>query len=345
VRRLLLLLVVAALAFVVTGAEGARSTGLSGYAFGARGQAPNLALRAGQAPAGFTGGPVTAGTGEIVNVYVEDALIAAEPTTAQTWADFLVSLLHGPELSTVTLYIAMLDRIRQVCGQGALGCYGNGQLAGLGQDTGSVSARSVVTHEYGHHVANSRKNDPWRAVDYGTKRWASYLNVCARAQGGQLFPGDESRNYELNPGEVFAEAYRLLNERRAGLAESAWQVVDQSLYPDQAALDLLAQDVASPWEANTTTSYRATLGSRASGRGFRLSTPLDGSLTATLRVPAKAKLLLRIVDPATGNVLATSSSSLRVQSLPASVCGQRTMQVQVKRISGAGTFTLSVSQP
>ncbi len=101
----------------------------------------------------------------------------------------------------------------------------------------------MITHEYGHHIAASRDNDPWPAVEWGTKRWASYLNVCRRSQAGQLFPGDEGDRYALNPGEAYAEDYRVLNERREGLPESAWTIVDQSLYPDQTALDLLAQDV------------------------------------------------------------------------------------------------------
>ena len=344
-RRAILVLVAAALALAGAGIAGTRTDATPGYAYGTRGHAPNLAVRAGQVPAGFTGGAVTASDGESVNVYVEDPLLTADPNAVQHWADTLVSLLHGPEISTVTIYMATLDRIRQLCGEGALGCYGNGRIAALGQDLDTVRAQSVLMHEYGHHIANSQVNDPWKAVDFGTKRWATYLNVCSRSQNGQLFPGDESRFYQLNPGEVFAEDYRVLNERRAGLPESAWQVVDETLYPDQTALDLLSQDVAQPWAGNTTTSYSVAIGPRASGRGFRISTPLDGSFVATLTVPAKAKLALRIADPATGKILASASSGLRVQSIPISVCGQRTLQVQVKRVSGSGTFTLAVSQP
>jgi hypothetical protein len=345
VRRVLLALLVVALLPALAGAASARPAEVAGYGYGAGAQAPDVVHRAGQAPTGFTGGAVTASTGETVNLFVDDALAAADPNALQSWAEFMVGLLHGPEISTVTVYLTSLDRVREMCGRGALGCYGRGRIVALGQDVGGVSAKSVLTHEYGHHVASNRANDPWRAVDYGTKRWASYLNVCSRAQSGQLHPGNEGSYYELNPGEAFAEVYRLLNERRAGLPETAWQVVDQSLYPDQTSLDLLAQDVTSPWQANTSTSFRGTMTARATGRGFRVSTPLDGSFVATLTVPPKAKLLLRVVDPANGNVLATSSSGLRVQSVPVSVCGHRTLQLQVKRISGSGTFTLAVSQP
>jgi hypothetical protein len=344
VRRVLAVLVAAICAALAgAGAGGARTPAAAGYAYGARGHAPQLAARAGQAPAGFTGGPVTAADGETVTVYVEDALLAADPNAGQRWADVLAGLLHGPELGALTVYIATLDRVREVCGVGALGCYGHNRLVSIGEDLRGVSAQSVITHEYGHHVAENRLNDPWPAVEWGTKRWASYLNVCKRAQTGELVPGDEGRFYRLNPGEVFAEEYRVLNERRAGLPEAPWDVVDTSLYPDQTALDLLAQDVTSPWTAVTTTSYRVVMGTGASGRGFRVPTLLDGEFTATLTSPAKARFTLRVLDLASGKVVASDATGLRVKTLTVSVCGQRSLQVQVKRVSGSGTFSLAVS--
>jgi hypothetical protein len=218
-------------------------------------------------------------------------------------------------------------------------------IVALGQDLRSVTARSIVTHEYGHHLAANRSNDPWPAVDWGTKRWASYENICKRSKAGELFPGDEERNYEFNPGEDFAETYRVLNERRAGVAELPWQIVDSSLYPDQTALDLLAQDVADPWTGPTTSTIRGTLGVRSTGRGFRLQTPLDGSFTATLRAPAGARFTLRAVDLATGGQLGSSSNAGRTQTLGFQLCGERTIQLQVKRVRGAGAFSLTVSKP
>ena len=47
----------------------------------------------------------------------------------------------------------------------------------MGQDVGTTTAASVLTHEYGHHIADSRQNPPWPSVNWGTKRWASYENV------------------------------------------------------------------------------------------------------------------------------------------------------------------------
>ncbi len=209
-------------------------------------------------------------------------------------------------------------------------------IVALGQDLRTITARSIVTHEYGHHLANSRSNDPWPAVDWGTKRWASYENICKRSKSGELFPGDESEHYEFNPGEDFAENYRVLNERRLGVEELPWQVVDASLYPDQTALDLLAQDITNPWTHATSTTLRGTFTSRATGRGFRVQTPLDGSFSATLQAPAGSRFTLRAVDLATGGQLASSAGTTRTQAVSFQLCGQRTLQLQVKRVKGSG---------
>lgn len=344
-RRAFVLLaaVVAALASTAGTAAPASAT----YAFGARSEAPKVALRAGQGLPGFTGGPVTAADGETVTIFVQDELLAADPTTQQRFADLLTSLLHGSELSQLTLNLATIDRVRQVCGAGALGCYSPRAMSivALGQDLRTITARSIVTHEYGHHLANSRSNDPWPAVDWGTKRWASYENICKRSKSGELFPGDESEHYEFNPGEDFAENYRVLNERRLGVEELPWQVVDASLYPDQTALDLLAQDITNPWTHATSATLRGTFSSRATGRGFRVQTPLDGSFSATLQAPAGSRLTLRAVDLATGGQLASTAGPTRTQAVSLQLCGQRSLQLQVKRVKGSGPFTLTVSQP
>ena len=136
----------------------------------------------------------------------------------------------------------------------------------------------LVTHEYGHHVADNRDNAPWQAVDYGTKRWATYVGVCRRAKSGELAPGDESSRYTFNPGEALAEDYRRAERAPPRPPGDVLGVVDDSLYPDQTALDLLALDVTSPWTGNTTSSYAGSFTTRSSGRGFTVATPLDGTL-------------------------------------------------------------------
>jgi hypothetical protein len=348
VRRLLSILAAAAITATAAtaGTADASAPAQAAYSYGQVSQGAKLVLRNGQVLPGFTGGALAATDGETVTVYTEDTLLAGDSTLNQHWADTLTSLLHGTEIADVTLYVSTLARVQQVCGSGALGCYdpSSHTIIGLGEDIRGIAPQAVVTHEYGHHLANSRNNDPWPAVDWGTKRWASYENVCRRSKTGELVPGDEGEFYQQNPGELFAEDYRVLNERRLGLAETVWGVVDSSLYPSQGALDALAQDVASPWAGNTTTAYSGLMTPRASGRGFRLTTPNDGTFTTTLTAPANSRLTLRVVDLDTGSVLASVAGAQRVKTARLTVCGERALQVQVKRVAGFGLFTLSVSK-
>jgi hypothetical protein len=84
----------------------------------------------------------------------------------------------------VTLLLATPDQTAHVCGGFAVACYdarGGGLLYAPGEDPSSdFSAEAVITHECGHHVAAHRSNAPWRALDWGPKRWASTMQVCAR---------------------------------------------------------------------------------------------------------------------------------------------------------------------
>jgi hypothetical protein len=301
-------------------------------------------------PADAFGGRYTAPDGESVAVF-SSRRYAPDAAANQRWADFLASLIHGPELASVTVYLAPSAEISRLCGGDALACYQpTGALITVpGQDPAvDLSAEAVLTHEYGHHVAANRLNPPWRALDWGTKRWASYEEVCALAKTGSLYPGAEnSVQYALNPGEGFAESYRVLNERRAGLAEPPWNVVDESLIPNDAALALLERDVVDPWTQPTTQSFAGTF--RRTGaprRTYGVSTPFDGALQVTLRAPAGARLALDVLSPNGARLgRAVTTASVRTRTVGANVCGQRSVQLRVARIEGRGAFGLDVSKP
>ncbi len=234
----------------------------------------------------WIGGPTKAVTGETVTVYVS-ALLASEFRTPQGWADFFAGLVHGSELSSLTAYVATYAEIQSICGSDdALGCYGWGELYTIGEPLPWADPQDVATHEYGHHVALNRDNHPWQAVDWGTKRWASVANICARAATGAVYPGDEGDRYKLNPGEGFAEVYRATNEWRKGASSFDWQVVDGSFYPDSVALQAVEQDVLKPWTKSSASVARPRF--TANGKKtwtLSVATPLDGQLTATLSLP------------------------------------------------------------
>ena len=288
--------------------------------------------------------PLTA-TGETVKIHLSKRLyVSPDAEVAQGWADFFDSLVHGTELETLDAYLLTLNEVQNTCGPGALACYGGNQIIAPAQDPQfDLSAESVAAHEYGHHVAAHRLNNPWEAVETGTKRWASHENVCLKASKDIYFPGAEDpRHYVYNPGEGFAEAYRVLYERKLGLQEASWDIVTEQLYPDNTALTLLEQDVTSPWTRNITLTRSGAVSKRFKSRAFVVPTKLDGRISVRLTSPAKAKFRLDILSPASKSLAHRSGKSPSASAL---VCGDRALRVRVNRISGAGAFRLAISLP
>jgi hypothetical protein len=292
------------------------------------------------------GGRYTTSTGEVVNVMASDRFPVDE-TVTRGWAEFLAGLVHGPELARVTLHLAPYSEVQFACGFEALACYSDEReliIAPRDDFPSGPTAQAIIAHEYGHHIARNRLNPPWDPLRYGTKRWASRIGVCQRTEAGTLFPGGEGFRYRLDPGEGFAESYRLLNEQRAGRPESVWQIVDTSLRPDQAALAALEQDVVAPWTAPTVQTRIGTF--RRAGkatRSFRITTPLDGSLRVTLGAPTNTRYRLSVYDESRRAIVAGSRAGVRVVSTV--ICGQRSLSVRVTQVAGKGRFRLTISRP
>jgi hypothetical protein len=297
------------------------------------------------APSGFWGGDYRTPSDETVTVYASNSY-AVDPTLGQRWADFLASLLHGSELASVTVLLATPDQIKHICGGFAVACYDPraGLLYAPGEDPNSdFSAEAVITHEYGHHVAAHRSNAPWRALDWGPKRWASSMQVCARARADQLVPGAEDPiSYWINPGEGWAESYRVLNERRLGLAEAPWQIVSDSLYPDDTALTAAEQDVLMPWRGETRTARTASFTDANQARTYTIATPLDGTLK--LAVSSSAGLTLALDVYASGTRVVHSVTA-RAISRTTTICGAHSYRIRVTATRGTGSFHLTVSEP
>ncbi len=297
------------------------------------------------APAGYWGGQYRTASGESVTIYASNSY-PVDPALGQRWADFLASLVHGSEISTVTVLLATPTQIARVCGRDAVACYTpqGALLYTPGEDPGSdLSAEAVITHEYGHHVAANRTNAPWSALDWGPKRWASAMQVCAKARQGELFPGAEDPSrYTLNPGEGWAETYRVLNERKAGLAEAPWQIVTQALYPTPAALTAAEQDVTNPWQAATTTTQSAALSRTKRTRTFTVATQLDGTVKMTLKHSPGMRLA---VDVFASSTRAAHIVSAGVVSRTFTDCGTRSYRFRVTDLAGRGSVSLTVAKP
>ena len=333
------LVVAATIALALASATTARGAGLDLVPPSLLSPSAYLSARA----AGYWGGDYTVASGEKVTVFASEAY-EEKPEENQRWADFLASLVHGKELSMLTLYRLSPGEIRSRCGFGALACYSPRQhsiVAPVEQPAPDVSVEAALIHEYGHHVAQERSNAPWHAIDRGTKRWASHENICARARRGEVFPSAQiGDRYELNPGEGFAEAYRVLNERRLGRRETSWEAVSRTFYPDEAALRLLDQDVVHPWAGGTTFVYSGRL-RRNADRTYSVSTPLDGKLTIALSAPARFSL------EALGRARRLARAFARAGGARGSttICGTRSLRVRVAAHAAAGAYSLRVTTP
>ncbi len=276
--------------------------------------------------------------GTTVQINVSDTY-PADPALTQDWATFFGTLVHGGELSSLTVDLAPLDEVQDICGPQALACYDPGSQtieASPEDQLNAPAAKEIVIHEYGHHVANNSLNTPFDAEAYGTKRWASYMNICKRTAAGELFPGDEGDNYQENPGEGYAEAYRVLNLTKQGVSDIGWDIVDPDLYPNATALTMLEQDITLPWKGPTLTHVRGSFGN-GNVRTIVTKTTLDGSFVARLHAPTKSRMRLALYA---GSRLVANGPSVRYD-----ICGQRSLTLKVQRLSGRGAFTVDVSKP
>jgi hypothetical protein len=298
-----------------------------------------------QAAITWRGGPIVTSTGETVNVLVSDTF-AVDQVTPESWAEFIVKLTHGSELAQLTTYVAPLEEIRSVCGSGALGCYSRNRSVVLGEVLpDGTTPEEVVRHEYGHHIALYRSNPPWRAIDWGPKHWASAADVCVRVGRGEAYPGDEREHYAQNPGEAWAETYRLMDERKAGITTASWQIVAPSFYPTEAALVAAERDVLQPWTAGTRAVFRKSV-ARSKSWWIPLSSPLDGSLAVTAKLPRGGQHQVSLIAGNRKTVLRRGSATgARERRITSTVCGQRSLFVRVTQKGKPGPVTVVATTP
>lgn len=259
----------------------------------------------------------------------------------------LGALPHGVEMNSLSVYVATPQEISQTCGAETMGCYLSGSdrmvVSGSNIPVAGISREHMIAHEYGHHIANHRLNGlPWSALDAGTERWATYEHVCERTKQGSLFPGDEGAHYWDNPGEGFAESYADLNFPVAGFPWSYSPLLE----PDPTALSLVGQDVTQPWTGPQTIVWHGKLGPRRRRAVHTVATPLDGSVAVQMTGPDASNFHVyvrgadRVRRPRRGTVRDRAG-----EQVDAAVCGQRTLQIEVRSRRGAGRFVVRTTRP
>jgi hypothetical protein len=60
------------------------------------------------------GGVYTVASGEQVKVYVSDSY-PSDDSLNQHWADFMAKLVHGNEISKLTVYVAPMSEVQALC--------------------------------------------------------------------------------------------------------------------------------------------------------------------------------------------------------------------------------------
>jgi hypothetical protein len=293
--------------------------------------------------------PIDNGSGETVAISVtaacREACTAANP---QQIANFLGTLIHGPEMELLTVQLDTPSQIEFDCGYGAQACYYSGEdkIVLSGEDTPAPDGASrefVLAHEYGHHVAQHRESAPPfpAAIDWGPPRWSSYEHVCQGSKSGSLFPGNEGLHYFQDPGEAFAESFAHL---RFPEADVKWRWLS-ALKPTLAAFRAIRMDTLDPWIGRSAFRLVGSFPSRRVGatvESFR--TPLDG--TVSLLPAGRPRYDLSLLSPA-GRVLRNAEHGRDLgRRLNYIVCGQSHLRVAVQssRRRG-GAFRLKVQRP
>jgi hypothetical protein len=163
----------------------------------------------------------------------------------------------------------------------------------------------------------------------------------------EAYPGDQGSNYALNPGEAWAETYRLMDERKAGITSATWQIVASTFFPSEAALQAAKLDVTKPWAAPRTTVSTRVFGSRTPKVWWiRLATPLDGNFRITATMPNGGTHEVALVSANRATVVKRARwTRQRVKRLDGTVCGQRSYFVRVTQTGALGRVRVSVSVP
>jgi hypothetical protein len=265
-----------------------------------------------------------------------------DPSLDQKLVDFLATRVHGPELSGLNIYVGTPAEITRLCGgdPGVVACYAihEARMYVPGESVRGIPVEYPLTHEYGHHIASWRSNNPWDALDWGAKHWASATRVCRYVRQGLLFPGDQGEHYFDDPGEGFADGYAHLH-----YPEMPWQY-NELMRPGTAALAAIRRDVAAPWTGPRTRTFSGRLGPRHGKRTFRIRMALDGDVT--VKLAARAGAVYEVEARTRG--FAAGRKLRRGGSFGVEWCRRapvEQVELTVRRRSGSGPFALRVSWP
>jgi hypothetical protein len=269
---------------------------------------------------------------------------------AQNAVNFLSSRVHGTELGLLKVFVGPPAEISSICGAAeALACYAPSEnrmyVPGETPPNSPVPLEYIITHEFGHHISNHRKNALGSAFTIGPEYWATSQFICAGvlSQPPAFFPGDEDQHYLENPGEGWADSY-------AHLPENGFQTAPFQFSPlfhrDDAAFNAIRKDIFTPWAGNTTRTVTGNLGSSSQKR-FGLVVNLDGPVVARLTGPSSAEYDLQV--RLGGRVVDSTHKAGSRDRVAGTLCSAprqpppNRLTVAVIRRSGSGPFKLKMT--
>jgi hypothetical protein len=270
---------------------------------------------------------------------------------AQNLVNFLDSRVHGTEIALLKVFVGTPSEIGTICGAAeALACYAPDEnrmyAPGETPPNQPFPLEYIITHEFGHHIANHRKNALGSAFAIGPEFWATSQFICAGALSKPpvFFPGDEDQHYLENPSEGWADTYAHLPEN--GFQDQPF-MFSPLFHRDQAAFDAVRKDIFSPWQGNVTRTETGTLGNSTSKKRFALVVGLDGPVVARLNGPSGANYDLQVrLGGQTVDSTHKAGSRDRVAGTLCSAPSQpppNRLTIVVVRRSGSGPFSLKLT--
>jgi hypothetical protein len=302
-----------------------------------RGAAPRAAV----VPPGAYGGVVATPAGEHLRIFESPGFVP-DAGVLQNWAAFFGSLVHGSEISRLTVYLAPVPEMQSICSAEADGCYfpERDEMVLPGQTTpDGVPPVVTAAHEYGHHIANHRNNAPWDANTWGPKYWATNKGVCPLVHAGFAHPGNEGHFYARNPGEAWAETNLVLNGGTWG------DIVDPGWFPRASDLYWARQDILHPYQPGGYGSAHAHFARHhARSRYYRVPLDNDGPVTIKLRASRSLDADLYLTTPG-GRRLAKATRTGHRETLRYTACGVRQARLEVFRFDGFGRYRFRAFLP
>jgi hypothetical protein len=295
-------------------------------------------------PPGASGRRYQAG-GMSIPIYVSPSYVPNE-SLSQSWADFFAQLPQDNDAGAMTVYFATPSEMTAICSEDAVACYAPSAnlmiLTGTGKASDGTPMEEIAAHEFAHHIANRRSNDPWEALDWGPKRWASLAGICPGVLNDEFFPGDPD-NYDNDPGEGWAESYRVA----AGGNESEWAIVSNDFFPDAEERNAALRDARDPWIGDRTRTWSGRFSrGRSRLKRIRVATPLDGRFNLRLRSSRGLDIDIYVLDEEQEAIVGRGRRSGRSESVNTLVCGDNDYYVYLQRASRrTGTYRLTLTWP